>query len=253
MTSNSTYPRNGLIAIVVILIHVSLIIVLANTKAPPRSPAVVTASLLGAVAPSADSEINVSGQKPVVKQENRRAQSRRPQRKPSTVRPKPVAERQMNRPESRVEKTPNEAVATGTTILSTDTGQATGRGQTDIGSNQLGAAAQGSAGDKPAIGGATAAGGATGPSLNAAYLQNRSPRYPYRSKELREEGRVLLRVLITAQGRAGQVDIKRSSGFDRLDQAAKDAVWQWRFVPAKQSGVPVDMWYDVPIEFSLKK
>ena len=42
-----------------------------------------------------------------------------------------------------------------------------------------------------------------------------------------EEGVTLVRVLVKADGRAGEVELKRSSGYDRLDQAALRAV-PWR-------------------------
>ena len=40
------------------------------------------------------------------------------------------------------------------------------------------------------------------------------------ARRLREEGRVLLRVLVTADGRAGSIEVATSSGSERLDQAA---------------------------------
>jgi protein TonB len=47
-------------------------------------------------------------------------------------------------------------------------------------------------------------------------------------------------------------DIKQSSGFDRLDQAALATVLRWRYVPGKRAGVPETMWFNVPINFVLE-
>ncbi len=87
------------------------------------------------------------------------------------------------------------------------------------------------------------------PSSNAAYLHNPKPVYPRRSERLGEQGVVLLNVLVTAAGRVKEVSIKSSSGFERLDQAAREAVLAWTFVPGKSSGVAQEMAVDVPIRF----
>lgn len=91
----------------------------------------------------------------------------------------------------------------------------------------------------------------TQPNYEASYLANPAPRYPAMSKRLNETGSVLLRVLVKADGKAADVKLKRSSGFSRLDDAALSAVRDWRFLPAKSNGKPIDYWYDVPINFRL--
>ena len=91
------------------------------------------------------------------------------------------------------------------------------------------------------------------PSHRASYLRNAQPEYPYLSRRYREEGQVVLRVLVTAQGTAGRVELKSSSGHVALDTSALVAVRRWRFVPAKQAGTPIDMWYSVAINFTLNK
>jgi protein TonB len=90
------------------------------------------------------------------------------------------------------------------------------------------------------------------PRFDADYLDNPSPGYPPLSRKLREEGQVLLRVRVTAEGRPEQVNLHRSSGFDRLDERAINTVRQWKFMPARLGGKPVDAWVIVPIQFSLK-
>ncbi len=91
----------------------------------------------------------------------------------------------------------------------------------------------------------------TQPSHEASYLANPKPQYPPMSKRLNETGTVLLRVFVTADGKADNVKLKKSSGYSRLDDAALNAVREWRFLPAKSNGKPIDYWYDVPINFQL--
>ncbi len=90
------------------------------------------------------------------------------------------------------------------------------------------------------------------PSTNADYLNNPKPAYPAMSKRAGEQGLVLVRVLIGADGMAQKAEIKTSSGFDRLDRAALATVLQWRYVPGKRAGVAEAMWFNVPINFVLE-
>ncbi len=90
------------------------------------------------------------------------------------------------------------------------------------------------------------------PSTDADYLQNPKPVYPAMSKRLNEQGKVLVRVLIGEDGRPQKNELRQSSGFDRLDNAAMNTVMQWRYVPGKRGGVPEAMWFVVPINFVLE-
>jgi protein TonB len=90
------------------------------------------------------------------------------------------------------------------------------------------------------------------PSSNAEYLQNPKPAYPALSKRLGEQGKVVVRVFIAVDGTAQKAEIKQSSGFDRLDQAALTTVLRWRYVPGKRAGIPEGMWFNVPISFVLE-
>jgi protein TonB len=63
---------------------------------------------------------------------------------------------------------------------------------------------------------------------------------------------VLLRVFVNPDGGASQVEIRESSGFERLDKAARDTVRRWRFVPARQGDKGVAAWVLVPISFSIR-
>ncbi len=90
------------------------------------------------------------------------------------------------------------------------------------------------------------------PVFDADYLENPAPAYPPLSRRLGEQGRVLLRVWVSEQGRAERVALARSSGFDRLDQSAMQAVARWRFVPARQGERAVAAHVLVPVAFVLK-
>jgi protein TonB len=81
------------------------------------------------------------------------------------------------------------------------------------------------------------------------YLHRPNPVYPALSKRLREEGTVLLRVNLDAQGIVLDLTIEKSSSFQRLDQAALEAVKQWRFIPAKRGQEAMPSSALVPIEF----
>ena len=90
------------------------------------------------------------------------------------------------------------------------------------------------------------------PSSDAAYLNNPKPNYPALSRRLGEQGRVVVRVLIGVDGSAQQAEIRNSSGFERLDQAALATVRSWRYVPGRRGGIPEAMWFNVPINFILE-
>jgi periplasmic protein TonB len=90
------------------------------------------------------------------------------------------------------------------------------------------------------------------PSSKADYLNNPKPLYPKVSRNLGEQGLVVVRTLIGEDGLARRAEIKTSSGFERLDKVALETVLKWRYVPGKRNGEPEAMWFDVPIHFQLR-
>lgn len=86
----------------------------------------------------------------------------------------------------------------------------------------------------------------------AEYLDNPAPAYPGLARRLGEEGTVLLRVHVLRSGHAREIEILATSGSPRLDQAASDAVRQWRFLPARVGEERVDSWLRVPVVFRLR-
>ena len=93
----------------------------------------------------------------------------------------------------------------------------------------------------------------TQPRFDADYLSTPAPTYPPLSRRMGEEGKVVLRVHVEPNGRPAQIEIKTSSGSPRLDNAAQDAVWRWKFVPARRGDEAISAWVLVPITFNLKK
>ncbi|GAO22001.1 TonB family protein [Alicycliphilus sp. B1] len=91
------------------------------------------------------------------------------------------------------------------------------------------------------------------PSSDASHLNNPKPVYPAVSKRLGEQGKIVLRVLIGTDGLPQKIEIKQSSGYERLDRQAVDTVSRWRFVPGTRNGVPEAMWYLQPINFVLQQ
>ena len=87
--------------------------------------------------------------------------------------------------------------------------------------------------------------------FDADYLHNPKPVYPPMSRRFGEEGKVMLKVRVTPQGTAEQVDIQTGSGYSRLDSAAREAVQRWRFVPARRGDEAVAASVIVPITFAL--
>jgi len=88
---------------------------------------------------------------------------------------------------------------------------------------------------------------------NVAYVDKKfcTPKYPRISRKRGERGKVLVKVFINRDGSSEKVEIERSSGFNRLDQAAMDSAKKCRFVPAKRNGKPVKTLATIPYTFTF--
>lgn len=91
----------------------------------------------------------------------------------------------------------------------------------------------------------------TPPLANADYLHNPTPSYPDVAISRGYEGTVLLNVQVRADGKVQTIRIQKSSGYSALDDAARDTVLRWSFVPARRGNQAVSGWVIVPIDFSL--
>ncbi|WP_343820192.1 energy transducer TonB [Castellaniella daejeonensis] len=84
------------------------------------------------------------------------------------------------------------------------------------------------------------------------YLGKRpSPVYPRISQRRGEQGRVVLRVLISPLGQVASVSVRTSSGYTRLDEAAVDAMRHARFRPYTENGIAYKALVDIPFDFVL--
>jgi protein TonB len=91
------------------------------------------------------------------------------------------------------------------------------------------------------------------PDYRADYLNNPRPPYPLVARRMGYQGKVVLNVEVLAEGKAGEVKLQTSSGFDILDKAALQTVKTWKFSPATRFGQPITQWFLVPIKFSLEE
>ncbi|MGP1615412.1 MAG: energy transducer TonB, partial [Pollutimonas bauzanensis] len=64
-------------------------------------------------------------------------------------------------------------------------------------------------------------------------------------------GRVVVRVLISAQGSVLDVSVRSSSGYTRLDDAALKAARTARFKPYTENGIAYQAMADIPFDFVL--
>ena len=77
-----------------------------------------------------------------------------------------------------------------------------------------------------------------------------APVYPVIAKAAHMQGVVILEAVLNAQGGVDSVRVLRS--LPLLDQAAVDAVQQWRFTPALLNGQPVPVVMTVTVNFTLQ-
>ncbi len=81
-------------------------------------------------------------------------------------------------------------------------------------------------------------------------IANVSPVYPEEAKAAGVSGVVILETVIDTQGNVRTSKILRS--IPALDQAAQDAVKEWRFEPTLLNGAPVPVIMTVTVNFSLQ-
>ncbi len=74
---------------------------------------------------------------------------------------------------------------------------------------------------------------------------NRNPIYPATAAQRGEQGAVVLLIHVSPEGLPTGVDIQQSSGYESLDQSARDAVNSWHFLPAVKDGQPIP--FDMPL------
>ena len=88
------------------------------------------------------------------------------------------------------------------------------------------------------------------PSVNASSCEK--PAYPLPSKRLTEEGTVQLRFLVGVDGKVIESEVEKSSGFRRLDEAAKEGLSKCSFKPAVKDGLNVQRWASMKYTWQLE-
>ena len=78
------------------------------------------------------------------------------------------------------------------------------------------------------------------------------PDYPSASRRMEEEGTVTLKFLIGTDGRVLQAEIEKSSGFTRLDEAARNALSKCQFRPGTVDGKPEQSWANIRYTWRLE-
>lgn len=77
----------------------------------------------------------------------------------------------------------------------------------------------------------------------------REPEYPSISQRLNETGSVVLQLLVGPDGRVSDSKIEKSSGYPRLDEAARRALSLCKFTPGTENGVAAPMWAQLKYTF----
>jgi periplasmic protein TonB len=92
----------------------------------------------------------------------------------------------------------------------------------------------------------------TPPSTQGKGARITQPEYPPASRRAGEAGTVTLKCYVKEDGRCSEVSVVKSSGFEKLDEAAvKEVQRNWKFVPGKEDGKPVASWHSFQVTFRL--
>ncbi len=92
------------------------------------------------------------------------------------------------------------------------------------------------------------------PATRLEYASAPAPTYPRDAINDGLQGTVYLKVLVDVDGTPLSVDIQRSSGHRKLDDAARRQVLKkWKFRPAMQNGQAIQVYGIVPVDFSLSR
>ena len=102
----------------------------------------------------------------------------------------------------------------------------------------------------PVVAAAPAAPVRTGAVVNSANCEK--PEYPSASRRLEEEGTVSLRFLVGVDGKVIQAEVDKSSGFRRLDEAARAGLAKCQFKPATVDGKPEQAWASMKYTWRLE-
>lgn len=84
-------------------------------------------------------------------------------------------------------------------------------------------------------------------------IHSPKPHYPLASRQLREQGLVIVKLCVNQQGIVNQVSLTQSSGFQGLDNSALKALALWRFAPINSPSIGTLLQcFQSPIQFTLE-
>jgi len=75
------------------------------------------------------------------------------------------------------------------------------------------------------------------------------PQYPPIAKQIRLEGSVILKAIISREGNIARLEV--ASGPGVLALAAKEAVGQWKYRPYLLNGEPIEVETEITVNFVL--
>lgn len=84
-------------------------------------------------------------------------------------------------------------------------------------------------------------------------IHSPKPHYPFASRQLREQGLVIVKLCVNEQGVVNQVSLIQSSGFQGLDNSALKTLALWRFTPIKSPAGGISLQcFQSPVQFTLE-
>ena len=88
--------------------------------------------------------------------------------------------------------------------------------------------------------------------INPPTLKQRiEPIYPPEARSKGLKGSVKLNLLVTERGRVELTEIINSSGYEILDNAAKEYAMSLNFTPAERYGKPINVWLSWTVNYNL--
>lgn len=195
------------------------------------------------------------GQNAVVTSENEQSQDAKEQ-----IKPDDIIEKRMQQEKKTVEKPPDKIDKKETAQKNDSPNTATGQGSgTGSGIGTGSGSGEGSGQDSgkgSGIGEGTGSGSGSGegiPVTQPVLLNYRDPEYPFAAMRDGIEGSAVVQVLVTADGRAQNPVLARSSGRKDFDASALQSARGWRFSPSKDNrGVSVPCTVTIQVNFKLR-
>jgi len=92
-----------------------------------------------------------------------------------------------------------------------------------------------------------------GPALNQRYASGFQPNYPPSLRRQEITGDVRVKVLVGTNGRVKQVQELGATHPDFFAATKKQALRNWRFIPATEDGRKVEAWFTISVKFEMEK